>query len=431
MSQLAGYHDSPSLRWAIAVPLLGVFMAVVVLVSQLSIEAAGILYSVGFLGIMFRRPELGLMMIFMFAPFSDNVAPLGPVNFTVADYSLILATLVLLFRVVIGQRRFRYGPLMVPIALYLLVCFVSVLAHWRGGIAVSSFVQMQIYFFCAIVVFASTVDRKDRLLPALYGLLGAALVLAVVLTLSGGSYVLGLHKNSSGATLSIAMIVAVELWFGATDRSRRKLLMVVTVVIGMGLFFTLSRGSWMTAVVGCGVIVGLRRRYDLLLKLIGVAVPVLILCFLFLPEQKQDVAFDFDPETNSIQSRIKVIEYTWDLFKANPVIGVGLGFRKQVDATNIVMVTLAETGLLGLAFFGLIHVVFLWMVWWAQKRLRRDDPLFSLLAIGAGALFGQLAHGLVDHYWSRGILTVVWASVGMATLAYLTVRQRAKLGMNR
>jgi hypothetical protein len=39
-------------------------------------------------------------------------------------------------------------------------------------------------------------------------------------------------------------------------------------------------------------------------------------------------------------------------------------------------------------------------------------------------MFGRLVHGMVDHYWSRGAITVAWAGAGMATYGYLIVRRR-------
>ncbi len=81
------------------------------------------------------------------------------------------------------------------------------------------------------------------------------------------------------------------------------------------------------------------------------------------------------------------------------------------------MSTLAETGMLGLIAFLSIFGVLLWMAWKAQKRIARTDPVFSLLVIGVALMFGKFCHGLVDHYWSRGIIPV-WAGAGLVCFAY-------------
>ena len=109
------------------------------------------------------------------------------------------------------------------------------------------------------------------------------------------------------------------------------------------------------------------------------------------------------------------------------MFGVGVGLRKEYDATNIVWLTLAETGVLGLGAFLLLHAGILRMVWTTQRHLHRSDPLFSAAALGAALVTGKFIHGLVDHYWSRGPLLISWAAAGMATHAYFAVRGRLRL----
>ena len=88
------------------------------------------------------------------------------------------------------------------------------------------------------------------------------------------------------------------------------------------------------------------------------------------------------------------------------------------------MSTLAETGVLGLLTFSLIYVAFFRMVWWTRQRVPPAQAQFSFLALGAALTGCCLAHGMVDHYWSRGAITVAWASVGMTVGVYLTVRNQ-------
>ena len=111
-----------------------------------------------------------------------------------------------------------------------------------------------------------------------------------------------------------------------------------------------------------------------------------------------------------------------DQIKASPILGVGVGLRKQYDATNVVMSTLAETGVLGLVAFAAIFGTLFWMAWKAQRKVGRDDPNFSLMAAGTAVVFGKLLHGCVDHYWSRGIVPV-WAGAGLVVFAYNYARR--------
>jgi F0F1-type ATP synthase assembly protein I len=52
----------------------------------------------------------------------------------------------------------------------------------------------------------------------------------------------------------------------------------------------------------------------------------------------------------------------------------------------------------------------------------------SLIAIAAALLWGRFVHGLVDHYWSRGAISIAWVALGMAAGSVAVERsaQRAR-----
>jgi O-antigen ligase len=143
-----------------------------------------------------------------------------------------------------------------------------------------------------------------------------------------------------------------------------------------------------------------------------------------LPEETKRYATDLNPDSKfgSAASRIVSIEYAYGVFKSSPILGVGVGLRKQYDATNVAMSTLAETGILGLIAFAAIFGTLFWMAWQAQRRIERDDPTFSLFAVGVALVSGKLLHGCVDHYWSRGIIPA-WAGAGLVVYAYNYARR--------
>jgi hypothetical protein len=98
--------------------------------------------------------------------------------------------------------------------------------------------------------------------------------------------------------------------------------------------------------------------------------------------------------------------------------------RKEYDATNVIWVCLAETGIPGLIAFAAIHGVYLQMVRKTKKFVPETSPLYSLLVVGAALVFARLVHGVVDHYWSRGALLVAWGGAGMSVAVYFHVRQQ-------
>jgi hypothetical protein len=121
-------------------------------------------------------------------------------------------------------------------------------------------------------------------------------------------------------------------------------------------------------------------------------------------------------------------------FLENPMLGAGVGLRKNYDATNVVWSTLAETGVLGLLAFAWIHVVFFRLCWRSRRLLHPSDPRFSLLSLGCALMTCKILHGMVDQYWGRGSITLAWGAVGM-TLAYcripLEVRARQMVEARR
>jgi cell division protein FtsW (lipid II flippase) len=138
---------------------------------------------------------------------------------------------------------------------------------------------------------------------------------------------------------------------------------------------------------------------------------------------------DISTSSQSTQARFQSIDISREQFLHSPLIGVGVGFRKVYDSTNLIMSTLAETGVLGLLTFLSIFIAFACMVFRAWQRLKENDPAISLLSIGAALSLSSFVHGCVDHYWNRGLFPV-WASMGLAIHAYnraLRVRAGTRL----
>ena len=390
--------------------------------NPLFLLPAGLVYVCLFWVVAVRRPAVALVLIFAAAPFQHDISTGGPVRFSFAEINLLLTLPVLLVR-----RPVLLGPIMGPVALYFGFSLASTLLHWRGSSLVS-LVQMGIYLVCAVVVFTSFVPRPEQFRPALVGLVvvGVFLALAVIVTRSG--YVLGLHKNGVGSSLGCAVVVGAELWFAATERRERRWLGIGTGIIAAGLFFTLSRGAWVGAACGLAILLALRREFRLLVKVGFCGLVLIAVGWRFLPAESREYATGFNRENENIRLRFQSIDFAREAFESDPVLGVGVGLRKEYDATNVIWLTLAETGVPGLAAWLLMHAVLGGMVWRTQRHLaRKNDPLFSLAALGAALVLGKLIHGLVDHYWSRGDIMIAWASAGMATHAHFVTRRRRAL----
>jgi hypothetical protein len=433
---MTSIHTSPAVQtaatfpWKRVLPWMAATAAGLYGLSMLSVELAALLFVVIYFMVAYSQPSVALMVIFISAPFPHNIAPGAlPVNFSMSEFTLALCCVALAIKQAQGFRPMRFGPLLWPTVIYLAVCAVSGVFYFHGNATIKSYLQMMVYMFGAVIVFSSMVDYKHQLLPALYALLAVGCFQAIG-TIHGGMYAMGMHKNAIGASLGGIFVVAFELWFQATDKRARWILTPVLLFIGAGLMMSLSRGAWFGTGCGCVTILALRRQWKAMIKITLIGLPVVALCYLSWSAGVQEYAFNLEPGGhNSVQERYENARQFWNHFEKNPLIGAGTGMRKLIDATNIVLSTLAETGVLGLVTFAGIFVVFFRMVWWTHKRVSLDDPLFSLLAVGAGLMVARLGHGMFDHYWSRGALTAAWAAAGMATLAYLNVKARQRPGL--
>lgn len=370
-----------------------------------------------------KRPYIPLMMIAALAPFQHDLSVGGPVRFSIAEINLILTCLLFFIR----GRRIRFTPSSGPIGLFLGVGLVSSVLSWRPS-TLTSMIQMALYFVAAVIVFTAFGRNEEDFRPALYGLLVVGFILAAAVIIRRSGYVLGLHKNGVGASLASAVIVCGELWFAETNPKRRPILSVIMVVLSAGLFFSLSRGAWLGAICGLAVILAMRRQFRLLLRVSCALVPLMAILWHYLPQQSRDYSVGFSEKDNwNIRLRYESVNFARERFHESPVIGVGVGLRKEYDATNVFWLTLAETGVIGLLAFFYFHFAILRMEWKTQKRLPRNSLLYSVVAISGALVTSRMIHGMVDHFWGRGPMMIECASIGMASYAYLEVRRRARM----
>jgi hypothetical protein len=403
---------------SILLVLLGQFVAIFLARLALAspLPAVGLIYAIGFWVLAWKRPPLALMLIFASAPFQQDIGG-GSVKFSFAEIHLALTLPVLLVRNWMDSRPIRLSPVMIPIALYLGIGIFSSSENWRGSVSLVSLVQIALYLIIAVVIFSSLIDNVEDFTLALKGLVVVGVFLA-----AGGAQLLGFQKNGLGASLACAFLVCVELWISATKPKHKTLYVVALMIITGGLIATLSRGSWAGSFLGLVFIICMRRQFSLLLKVVVVLVPLIAIAWNLMPQEDKEYALGFDRKRYNIQARYESVDIAKAEYEKNPLYGTGVGFRKQYDATNVQWLTLAETGVLGLGAFTLIHIAVLGMVWTTKRHFSYTHPCYSLLCISGALVLYKLMHGSVDHYWSRGAITPVWASVGMAIFVYYVAK---------
>ncbi|MGI4790072.1 MAG: hypothetical protein ACRYFS_14620 [Janthinobacterium lividum] len=384
---------------------------------------AAIFYVVGFSLVAWYYPGVALMLIFASAPFQNDLSSGGSAKFSIAEINLLLTLPVLYLRCLLQKLRLHVGPILVPVLLYFAVCLFSSSVHWLGATALLSLVQMFLYFVVAVTIFCVFVTDPKQYWVAFHVLIGVGVFLAIA-GMATGYWFIGLNKNGLASSLACCFLVAVELILSAETTRRRYWLLAALGVIGMGLLFSLSRGAWLGTLSGVFLIFALRGRLGLLLKIIICLLPLIAVFWFTLPASSRNYATGFGQDHYNIKMRYASIDIAQSYFNQSPVYGMGVGLRKNYDATNLLLMTLAETGVLGALALLLIHAAFFQMIWRTQKQIARSEVLFSLLCIGGALVLDKFVHGMVDQYWSRGAVMVAWAGAGMATRAYYAAGTR-------
>lgn len=380
--------------------------------SLIMLLALGAGYVLLFWTVASRVPSVALFAVFALAPFQNDVSGMGWLHFSLSEVHLLLACPLLVLRGWRGDLDWMGIPLWGG----LFVFFALTVPNWRDSSAVS-LVQMGLYWIAAVAAF-SLLPRTERdWLACWYGLVGVGAFLATMAVLTRSSYFLGLNKNGVGASLSCALIVCVECWSNGSGRGRWRWIPVMLLVCA-GLVLVLSRGAWLAAIVGIGFLLAWRGQYRRLMQLGALVVPVAAVAWSLLPEESRQYASSFDSSRYSIRARELNTEWVMEQWRSSPWIGVGVGLRKEYDATNSFWLTLAETGPLGVIAFLSAHGAVLYGIWCRRVGLRRVlGPVSSAHALAGALILAKFVHGLVDHYWSRGAIMVAWSSVGIALAA--------------
>ena len=396
-------------RWVWLIPLMGVVVficAFLVSIDQQLIAAA--IYIPAYWAVCAVSPEAALFLMFGAALFPYDLSGGLPVKLALGEINLVLATPFILLR----AKEIKLPPLLITILLYFCVCIVSIILNQIDKETLVSMTQMAVYLILAMIVLANYSNKPAALLPGFYGVVASGTFLGLVGIITRESYMLGMNKNAAGASLSFAAIVCSQLWFASSGK-QRKWLTLAFCIICAGLLFSLSRGAWGGAMIGICFILAYHGRIKLLVQTLIILGPILAVCYFLMPEDNRKYAFDVGTDSYNVQARFISIDTAKAYFDANPIFGSGVGLRKQYDATNVVWSTLAETGVMGLVAFALIHIQFFGMIWKRRKLFGPASPHFSILAISGGLILCQFTHGCVDHYWARTLLTI-WGSAAMA-----------------
>jgi O-antigen ligase len=235
--------------------------------------------------------------------------------------------------------------------------------------------------------------------------------------------------NNLGLFLGRALPIAVAVALMSRRRARRVLYALATLVIGIAIVLTFSKGALLLGVpISLSVVIifwGGRRAVAAVAGLAAVGGLALI------PLSRHPRFADLlNLSSGTSFIRVQLWRSALKMFADHPILGVGLdnflyAYRGKYilpeaweepnlpHAHNIFLDALTRLGLLGLIVFTTLFISFFSL---ARQTLRGlTDPDLRVLTIGLiASMVNMLAHGLVDTgYWFVDLAFVFMMTLGL------------------
>jgi O-antigen ligase len=232
----------------------------------------------------------------------------------------------------------------------------------------------------------------------------------------------GIFLNSGAYGFALATALPFLVWLYFTDITpRRYLWPVVAVFAAVPLVFTFQRAAWLSAILTLGVtaLAWPKRRA----VLIGVLVFAGLCGLLFASEVLMRRLETRLEDKNTIDYRLAHIERGWSMFRANPVLGVGINrygaevekyssYRSRLTshAHNTWITLLAELGLVGflsyLIPFGFVLLKSVQLYW-------RFPQYRAIVGIVVGVTLAFIAMSMSleirGHLYANVLLLTIWS----------------------
>src|ERR1700722_16718239 len=238
------------------------------------------------------------------------------------------------------------------------------------------------------------------------------------------------HFNSLAGYLNLIIPFGIACMVLARDRVLRFPGLICVSLAAIAVLLTQSRGGILATfgvfAVTCWLLV---PRVATRIKIFSVSILCGLLLFpLILTHFERLQGVDDATEF----SRLALWQAAVGEFVGHPLLGVGYGNYKyfysnfffvpvenldRLDAHNLYLQLLAETGLIGFLVFAVIVALFFRRSW---NLIRDRDPLLRLTGVGViGALAGTLIHGAVDFMFhvSPQFGALFWIIMGLCTSA--------------
>lgn len=346
-----------------------------------------------------------------------------------SDLVLAAATCVALL-MLRGRGAIAVQPLLWAGGVYLALAIPTLILNRYAANLVEWLHEVVLVLGSMIVGFVVGREGRARLALSIYLLICLAVGIAAVFTASVGFaqtgvfapvYLGGLHKNTIGGALAVAVVIffARPHWIGWS----RRLAYGAALICGLGILASQSRQGLVAVMVGVLIVTlrpiarGARRgRLLWLLYLPGAA-------FILVQIQEQLASGD---EFNSAYQRLAWFTRSIEIWQESPIFGVGLRwwydtgrFVDGFQPPNAELEVLTTVGVVGLVGFLLMFAAASW-------GLARLDPVYGTLGLAVVAT--RFVQAQFDLYWVAGQASFLWIVAGICYGVMVRERDGAAIG---
>jgi O-antigen ligase len=406
----------------------------------------------------FKRAEWGLFLMVALIPQPNIFYKLY--GFPMGHKFLDLLFIAVFIGIFVNKKAFIKNNNSIIIGLYLLVSYISL---WKSSTNFllpapittenALLVQWKSYAVMIFMYFLSFNTLEDEDKHKIVAVIMAVVILFISIRayrsftagisyveesrMAGPFEVEGLNSNHFGAFIVSYCSLFLGLLLFDRDRWRR-LLFLATILIGLyPLFFSYSRGAYLAA-VGVLLFFGLLKKRSLLI----LALVLFISWQTLLPPSVVDRIKMTETESGELEHsaavRLDLWNHAMDLFKKNPIFGVGWGgFRFTVpegfrltDTHSLYLKTLSEQGVIGVI---LLLLIFLMALRSGQRLFKTAiTPFHKGLGFAfLGCVVAFIITNMFGDRWSYFVLGdyfwITWGLVDRGILIAEDSKQRAEL----
>ncbi len=358
----------------------------------------------------------GVIMTFLFGGFGDLTPLLG--------LFLMLIGLIILVRK-IGLKKSLATPLTRPVLLFILVAILS-LIKITGPLSAASMMgtllEFSISFFAAYYLFRNKTDEFYKNMFKILLIGGALSALTGVYEkffLNSRRLRLVLNPNILGIYMMFLFFLALSVIFRKNVKYKIGGIFLV-FLFGFNLIYSLSRSAFLGAITGLFFFFSFKSKKLLIIFLI-----IILILPLILPVSLTSRFFKTyqDFVTGDYEQRIYIWESAYEIFKRNPIFGIGIGqFRENYKTYlspeapiqnrifshthNIFIQIITELGIVGFLIFIYLLILLIKIIY---NSLPFPDTCKGDFLLGfSAALIGFFVQEMFEFSLSSSAFTVLF-----------------------